>query len=53
MNDLEKTVDMLDTARINYSIAPDPEGHDGEMYIDLPGGTRMYFDRNGNLEDAV
>jgi len=53
MTDIEKTVDMLDTARINYFIGPDPDGNMGEMYIDLPGGTRLYFDENGALVDAL
>lgn len=53
MTDIEKTVNMLDAAQISYSMAPDPDGNMGEMYIDLPGGTRLYFDENGTLVDAV
>lgn len=53
MTDIEKTVTMLDNAGLEFSMGPDPEGHMGEEYIDLPGGTRLYFDANGNLVDAV
>lgn len=31
----------------------DDDEHPGAQYIDLPGGTRLYFDGNGKFIEAV
>ena len=50
MTDFERTVEMLDAAHVGYIMG---EGEHNEEYIDLPGGTRLYFDEDGNLIEAV
>ena len=50
MTDFERMVEMLDTARVGYILG---KSEDNEEYIDLPGGTRLYFDEDGALIEAV
>ena len=53
MTDIEKIVTILDHAEVSFIMAPDPDDNSNEEYIDLPGGTRLYFDENGTLVDVV
>jgi len=50
MTDFERMVEMLDTAHVGYIMG---KGEHNEEYIDLPGGTRLYFDEDGALIEAV
>ena len=50
MTDIERTVEMLDIARVGYIMG---QGEHNEDYIDLPGGTRLYFDEDGALIEAI
>jgi hypothetical protein len=50
MTEMERMVELLDIAGVRYTIG---EGENNESYIDLPGGTRLYYNESGTLIEAI
>ena len=55
MNNLDTIRDAFEECGMTVEPRLYEYGEDGtiEYYIDLPGGTRLYFDKNGKFTEAV